>query len=355
MLLLQLIKALVLTIFIEAFVAWIFNVRSKSAQLNLLLINCITNPLLNVAAYYINFSIYQLVLVEFAIIVVEFLMLCFLRYRPYRKYFFLSFFANVVSFGIGLLIFFLTKPHLFSLFVPCMVSRQPSACTGSVLISMANSHKTMTKQYIDDTHEYWYFFYPNIDRRSLSDSIHDVGMSLAHLYTDPILAMKACSYEWYGGCIHGIVMEYLDDNPLKVNSLLNACEVIQDRQQSLDCLHGIGHIYWAQNKQLNLNDILKMCPIAPNQQSACASGIFMEFSKYDTSDAKTHSHKRVGSRRLPCESVDLEYIDTCHLAEASYQVYYPEQSIKEAFSYCDSISEELRYACYGVVRQRLDL
>lgn len=351
----QVIKALILTISIEAFVAWIFKIRSKSAQVNLLLINCITNPLLNIAAYYVDFSIYQLVFVELVIIVVEFLMLSFLRYRPYKKYFALSFFANIASFGIGLLIFFIAKPHIYDLFIPCMLSQQPTNCTSTTLISLTKSHKNMAKQYIDDTHEYWYFFYPDTDRRILSDSIHDVGMTLAHMYTDPVQAMKACSLNWYGGCVHGIAMEYLDDNPNRSAALLETCQALSDRSISQNCIHGIGHIMWAQNKGLSLNSVLNKCPTDELQKNACASGIFMEFTKNDTSGTKTHSHHKVGSRKLPCQIVDEEFRDNCMLSEASYQNYYPEQSTENAFSYCNSIPTGLRADCYMLIKQRLDL
>ena len=106
-------KALLLTILIEAPVAWLAGLRTRQGQLTLLLINCITNPLLNllIAALAV-FRVYRiampfdglLIALELAVVTAEALLLRFILRLPWHRAALISFAANATSYLLGALL-----------------------------------------------------------------------------------------------------------------------------------------------------------------------------------------------------------------------------------------------------------
>ena len=108
-LILLLIKTLSLTIIIELIVAIILGIKDKKDILNIILINCVTNPIINylmlVVYYFIknNIIIYMFIFVfESLVVICEYYY--FKKYLIYnRNKLLLSFILNISSFLFGLI------------------------------------------------------------------------------------------------------------------------------------------------------------------------------------------------------------------------------------------------------------
>ena len=104
-------EALLLTIVIEGIIAWLFGLRSNREILTVLLINVITNPLLNyliaVNGYFHLISqITVLILcLEMSVVLVEWRLLVWVLRQNAKKMLMLSFVMNACSYLAGLLIF----------------------------------------------------------------------------------------------------------------------------------------------------------------------------------------------------------------------------------------------------------
>lgn len=100
---------LLLTIAIEAGIAYICGIKQRKEQRMLLLCNLLTNPLLNLALYAkqyfsgIPFPFYVLLLFELLIVFAESFLLHFLCGAKNRRFLPVSFLCNAASFGVGLL------------------------------------------------------------------------------------------------------------------------------------------------------------------------------------------------------------------------------------------------------------
>jgi hypothetical protein len=107
----NLIVALVLTVVLEVLIAILFNYRKKSEISIIVLINIITNPLLNyllaVNNYFnwLSINIFILILLEIIVVMVEWLFLRYAIRKNSKKLFLLSVVMNATSFIVGLLLF----------------------------------------------------------------------------------------------------------------------------------------------------------------------------------------------------------------------------------------------------------
>jgi hypothetical protein len=104
-------EALLLTIVIEGIIAWLFGLRSKRELLTVLLINVITNPLLNylitVNGYFhlISQTTVLVLCLEVVVVFAEWRLLVWVLAQSSRKMLLLSFVMNACSYLAGLLIF----------------------------------------------------------------------------------------------------------------------------------------------------------------------------------------------------------------------------------------------------------
>lgn len=103
--------ALILTIVIEVIIAWLFRLRSKKEISTIILINLITNPLLNylilVNHYFqiVSNSLALILLLEVGAVLAEWRLLLYVLRQSARKLLILSVWMNVISYFSGLLIF----------------------------------------------------------------------------------------------------------------------------------------------------------------------------------------------------------------------------------------------------------
>jgi len=103
---------LFLTLLIELFIAFLFGYKDKISLAIIILINVITNPIINYLIqlnYNFNFFGNSLILIfflEIIVILVEWRMLVYaFNNKEYKKLFLLSLVMNFVSFIIGIFLF----------------------------------------------------------------------------------------------------------------------------------------------------------------------------------------------------------------------------------------------------------
>jgi len=104
--------ALLLTLVVEAGVAWLFGFRSGRDQLTLALVNVITNPALNVFLLLLSWlgvevTLGLVTLLEVPVVLAEWGLLVYAFGGPRRKLLALSLAANAVSFVAGVVLFWL--------------------------------------------------------------------------------------------------------------------------------------------------------------------------------------------------------------------------------------------------------
>lgn len=112
MLTISYLTTLLLTLILEivvVLVAWLFGYRKKYILLSVILVNLITNPLLNYILWLNNSSynfftvtLPNLILLEILVVFVEWLLLVFAIRRNFVFLFILSLIANAISFITGL-------------------------------------------------------------------------------------------------------------------------------------------------------------------------------------------------------------------------------------------------------------
>ena len=106
------ILALLLTLAIEAGVAWLFGFRSLRSQLTVALVNVITNPILNVlllllAWLGVDVTLWLISLLEVSVVAAEWGLLVYAFGKPKGRLFALSLAANAASFLAGILLFWI--------------------------------------------------------------------------------------------------------------------------------------------------------------------------------------------------------------------------------------------------------
>jgi hypothetical protein len=102
--------AWLLTVVIEAAVAWAFGFRTWRTQLSLAMINCLTNPALNafllvLSRAGVTVGLPLVLVLEVALVPVEWGLLVYALGGPKRRLFVLALAANAASCLAGLLLF----------------------------------------------------------------------------------------------------------------------------------------------------------------------------------------------------------------------------------------------------------
>lgn len=107
---LQILISLIITIIFELLSSFIIGIRKKKDYLNIILVNFLTNPLLNGIVLFVNIYygiLYRnivLYILEILVVIIEGLIykkyLIFKKINPYL----VSFILNISSYGLGLLV-----------------------------------------------------------------------------------------------------------------------------------------------------------------------------------------------------------------------------------------------------------
>lgn len=195
------------------------------------------------------------------------------------------------------------------------------------------------------------------DPRIFLDPAHEAGMMLASEKIPLEEAFAYCGTTFKQGCMHGYIMEYIDDaypKEIDPKTLKTVCENIKDPLSKINCIHGLGHELTAKIKK-DLPEVLSSCKnIAEttSEISACESGVFMEYTK-GAPGTGNHSHNAVGLVRLPCYKLGSEYQKTCIASEGAYRQYNPgHEDFKTTYEYCLSNDSEYIPSCMLAVSER---
>jgi len=195
------------------------------------------------------------------------------------------------------------------------------------------------------------------DPRIFSDIAHEAGMQLAEKNIDLKQAFQYCGSSFKQGCMHGVIMEYVDNKyhgDVDVQTLKKICEGFDDPLSKNNCIHGLGHELAAKVTK-NLSDVLDLCEeisTDKSAESACESGVLMEYSK-GTAGSGQHSHEPVGQKELPCRDLPDKYQEVCYVSQGSYGQYNPgQQDFVKSYEYCSSIPEAYVQHCMLAVSER---
>lgn len=230
-------------------------------------------------------------------------------------------------------------------------------CYESKILTAINQDPTKTNKIFTDIWDLAVKQKITDDPRIFLDPAHEAGMMLASKKIPLEEAFAFCGTTFKQGCMHGYIMEYIDDTYTKeadLKSFKAVCENIKDPLSKINCIHGLGHELTAKIKK-DLPEVLVSCKdIAenPSELSACQSGISMEYTKGKPSTGN-HSHNAVGLVRLPCTTLPDEYKKTCIASEGAYRQYNPShEDFKTTYNFCLSNDAEYIPSCMLAVSER---
>jgi hypothetical protein len=230
-------------------------------------------------------------------------------------------------------------------------------CVFDKITKIQIQHPEKTGELLDYTYHNLRKFQP-IDERLFSDNAHFVGMELAYKKYDLAEGLKICGKSFKSACMHGFVMERVDNidvNSKNLATLLAYCKLLKlspERALYLNCMHGIGHEIRAKS-QTSLFETLMICDALKESDTwdACVSGVLMEYSKGGDATGK-HSHHLTGSTELPCNELGEKYQAICYSASGSYRQYVPgHESAQESYLYCSKTPFAM--LCMSAVSERL--
>ncbi len=187
------------------------------------------------------------------------------------------------------------------------------------------------------------------DMRTFSPIVHDVGMSFVEQKIPLQKALDYCPRTFRGGCLHGVIMEYIDDVFASIDGKAwkDLCSQFgaEDTFLLQNCSHALGHEFAAKTKQ-SLAGVLSECEVLSQElMQSCYYGVFMEYSKGEAGKG-SHSESPVGKYELDCKSLLRDMKNLCYTSSGFYLVY--EADIvpwEEAYLYCDNDKEEYESDC----------
>jgi hypothetical protein len=200
------------------------------------------------------------------------------------------------------------------------------------------------------------------DPRLFSPIVHEIGMTLADNVPDLKKPMSLCNFDFRGACVHGVVMEYIDDRYAGANpaTFFGLCNNAVDDKGSPDgyleymnCIHGLGHEFAAKING-SLSDMLAPCEtLAVQYQDECTSGVFMEYSKGAAGEGR-HSDAPVGTKELPCADVQPNFQSSCYTSAGFYRQYeVTSESWTASYTFCSTMPAAHQNDCFGGVLSAL--
>lgn len=193
------------------------------------------------------------------------------------------------------------------------------------------------------------------DPRFFSDIAHEAGMALADSDISLDKALVFCGTTFKYGCVHGAVMEYIDDkynSKIEASKLFDLCRTISSANNIyINCLHGVGHELFT--KKTPVQTILDQCnPLTSEERFACASGVMMEYSK-GTAGSGMLSNMSIGKKELPCSELEDKYKSVCYASAGSYRQYQPAQEdFSKSYNFCFSSPKEYIDDCLTGLSER---
>lgn len=174
-------------------------------------------------------------------------------------------------------------------------------------------------------------------------------MHLVETNTPLAEAISLCPLSFRGGCIHGVIMEYLDTVQSENISTWpkTVCEPFKKTSIVYkNCFHALGHEFAAKSKE-NLNGMLLLCKNVPSgYRSDCLYGVLMEFSKGESGSGR-HLEIPVGKYTPSCEPLEEDFKITCYTSVGFYGQYEADgESLETTYKKCELLPEIYKQYCF---------
>lgn len=181
---------------------------------------------------------------------------------------------------------------------------------------------------------------------------HKIGNLALHYYGTVLAASPYYLPVCYSGYYHGLLEEYLANEPDFKTAVVTACGKYDTTKVYFDwfqCTHGLGHGIM----QYETDDVLKSVKdcdfIDPSNDARriCYGGVFME--NITTDDKTGHPSKfiKASDPIYPCDIVETKYKDSCYFLSSSMILRLNGYNFADAFQTCNTKAEEpYKYLCY---------
>lgn len=168
-----------------------------------------------------------------------------------------------------------------------------------------------------------------------------------------------CSSVCHGGCYHGAIEQYLEDQNLKLDGsdeekikleVPKICGRQSDFEVPLlytECLHGIGHggMFITDG---DLFKALKMCDFLRDEEDrqSCYSGAFMENSSSSTNLDHPSRFIKDDDPLYPCNALEEKYLSICYRYQSSYFAIKVGSNWVETAKLCMRVPDPYKNMCF---------
>ncbi|MDP8956754.1 MAG: hypothetical protein M3N24_07335 [Actinomycetota bacterium] len=192
--------------------------------------------------------------------------------------------------------------------------------------------------------------------RSLSHQyVHSLARSHYNISPNAATAFTRCDERFEGGCYHGVLQGYFEDNPgftgAKVAGLCRELGATTDIDLKWQCLHGLGHgltLFFDHNllRPLRYCDFLS----ADWDRRSCYGGVFMENVIWGQNRRAAGASVGEGviteDLEYPCNAIDDKYKTDCWLMQTSTILPMVNWDFDRAFAACDDAEKAYVSLCY---------
>lgn len=190
------------------------------------------------------------------------------------------------------------------------------------------------------------------DMRLFSPILHEAGMLFVEDAFSLNHGIQLCTLAFRGGCIHGVIMEFIDNkytgiSPRKMMQECNALANENGESVSIlkNCVHALGHEFAAKSVR-DLNSTLFLCEYMPTlYRDDCLYGVLMEYSKGAVRNGR-HSENPVGKHDPNCLLIDNKFKNVCYLSLGFYRQYEAEsESWEKTYRFCEQTPNKYKEDC----------
>jgi len=187
---------------------------------------------------------------------------------------------------------------------------------------------------------------------------HELGrFSYAYRGGDVVEAFRLCDGRFHGGCYHGALEAYFEDDPdFEADDLPGFCEggMIDARATGTvksNCLHGLGHglsLFFDHD----LQEPLRYCDFlrTDRDRNSCYNGVFMEYMVFSQDRRDQQGRAGQGGTledpHYPCNSVEDRYKRECYAYQPIAILLQNGRDFEETFEACDEAPKPYVAACY---------
>lgn len=190
---------------------------------------------------------------------------------------------------------------------------------------------------------------------------HYLGQHNYNTTASVLEVFESCDFTCAGGCNHGVVEGYFQDEDLYglpaqtiIAEIVAMCTGDIDNSLYKKCLHGMGHgLMFFTN--MDLPRSLELCDTFEGELAQkCYSGVFMENAWSTTRNVHPSKYLGDASNPLyPCIDLDERYLTKCYEAQARYFINLSSGDWEGAVDLCSQVPRPYHVACfYGLGTQQ---